>query len=71
MLSWLLQDVEALKAQLAAMQGAQPMMAAQQTMLKSPFGSPIGAINTATFTNAQVCTPNATLLALSVTSLGL
>lgn len=59
MLSWLLQEVEALKEQLAAMQEAQPMMAARRTMLRSPFGSPIDP-----FSSAQVCRHNAILLAI-------
>ena len=62
MFSWLLQEAEVLKVQLAAMQEAQPMMAAQQTMhspLRSLYGSPIGSVHTAlpTTSIAQVCTP--------------
>ena len=70
MFSWLLQEVGALKERLAAMQEAHPMMPAQQTLrapLGSPFGSPIGSVNNATFSSAQVCTPNAILLAVSAT----
>ena len=62
MLSCLLQEAEALKAQLAAMQEARPMTAAQQTMrspLRSLYGSPVGSVHTAlpTVSTAQVCTP--------------
>ena len=66
MFSWLLQEAEVLKTQLAAMQEAQPMMAAQQTRdhrspLRSLYGSPIGSVHTAlpTVSTAQVCTPTA------------
>ena len=64
MFSCVLQEAEALRTQLAAMQEARPVMAAQQT-LRSPLpslnGLPIGSVHTAlpTVSTAQVCTPTA------------
>ena len=64
-----LQEVDALKAQLAAVQDPQAMIAAQQPLespLRSPFGSPIGRVIPAlrTSPSAQVRTPTGTLPAV-------